>query len=346
MRLARRHVPIVVGIALSIVFLAVAIGDTRPAEVLHVAREHVHWPLLALFLVPYASFFLLKSARWALLLRPYQRLTIGSLWPITQLGYAANILLPMQLGEIARAYLAARRFNSNTAPFLASIALERVFDLAAILVTVALVLPQLDGEPHPIRSMMYVVATFTAVGLLTLCIYVGYTRAVLATADRLLAFLPERMHGWLLQQLTKGARGLEVLREAHLLGGVALLSIAMWGVMALACLILLRAMGIDAGPAAAVFTLFVSAVGLALPTAPGFVGTIQLAFVVALVPFGVTQAEALAASLGYNALITVPPLIVAMILLLFRRLRAALPVSVEQAVEHGCNPPAENSPHF
>ena len=43
-----------------------------------------------------------------------------------------------------------------------------------------------------------------------------------------------------------------------------------------------------------------------MPAAPGHVGTVQLAFIAGLAPFGVGQAEALAASVIYNVLIVVP----------------------------------------
>jgi glycosyltransferase 2 family protein len=114
------------------------------------------------------------------------------------------------------------------------------------------------------------------------------------------------------------------LREAHLLGAIALLSIAMWSVMSACCLIALRTVDIDAGPTAAFFTLFMSVVGIALPTAPGFIGTIQIAFVLALVPFGVGRDQALAASIYYHALITVPPLLVAGAILLNGAVREPL----------------------
>jgi uncharacterized membrane protein YbhN (UPF0104 family) len=58
--------------------------------------------------------------------------------------------------------------------------------------------------------------------------------------------------------------------------------------------------------------LFYSAVGLMLPTAPGFIGTIQGMFVLALLPLGFEQPEVLAAAILYNAMITLFPLLLAL----------------------------------
>ena len=48
---------------------------------------------------------------------------------------------------------------------------------------------------------------------------------------------------------------------------------------------------------AAMITIGITAFAVALPSAPGFVGPIQAAFVFALTPFGISQEAALAASL-------------------------------------------------
>lgn len=307
----RRSVLLAVGVVLGLVFLFVALKGADLGEVAHIAREHADWSMVPVFFVPYFVFFWLKSLRWALLLRPHRRVGGGTLLPITVLGYAANVLFPMQLGELARAYLAGRRLNTDAAPLLTSIALERVFDLLAVIVCVSFALPALEELAPAIRTTANVVATVAGLGMIALGLYVWRTSWVLAWASVLLAHFPDKTRLWVLEQLEKGANGLHSLRQAHLLGGVAALSLGMWVVMTICCLIALRTVEIEAGVAAAVVTLFLSVVGLALPTTPGFIGTIQIAFVLALVPFGVERDHALAASIYYHALITVPPLIAA-----------------------------------
>ncbi len=61
--------------------------------------------------------------------------------------------------------------------------------------------------------------------------------------------------------------------------------------------------------AGAVTALLLNVIGLTLPAAPGHVGTVQLAFIVGLAPFGVTRAEAFAGSVIYNVLMVVPTVI-------------------------------------
>jgi uncharacterized membrane protein YbhN (UPF0104 family) len=48
--------------------------------------------------------------------------------------------------------------------------------------------------------------------------------------------------------------------------------------------------------------MVLTVIGVSLPTAPGYVGSIQLAFVLALKPAGVAPESALAASMFYHVL--------------------------------------------
>jgi uncharacterized membrane protein YbhN (UPF0104 family) len=79
-----------------------------------------------------------------------------------------------------------------------------------------------------------------------------------------------------------------------------------------ACVYLaLLAVGVAAPASAAIVVLAVTVAGLTLPTGPGFVGTIQACFLVALTPYNVGAERAVSASFFYNLLITVPPLLLA-----------------------------------
>lgn len=306
-----RSVILAAGVVLGFVFLFLALRGADLDEVTHIVIEHVSWQMILLFFVPYFLFFWLKSVRWSLLLRPHRQVDSATLLPITVVGYAANVLFPMQLGEVVRAYLAGRRLESDAAPLLTSIALERVFDLLAVIVCVGFAVPVLEELSGTVRAATNAMSIVAGLGLIVLGLYVWRTNSVLAWADRLLRPAPPRMRSWTVEQLEKGATGLHALRKAHLLGGVGALSLCMWAVMTVSCLVALRTVQIEAGLAMAVVTLFLSIVGLALPTSPGFIGTIQIAFVLALTPFGIGRDQAIAASIYYNALITIPPLLVA-----------------------------------
>jgi uncharacterized membrane protein YbhN (UPF0104 family) len=62
----------------------------------------------------------------------------------------------------------------------------------------------------------------------------------------------------------------------------------------------LRSIGVEIDLAGTVVTLAATVLAVSLPGAPGFFGTIQLAFVLALVPYGVSESDALAGSVIFH----------------------------------------------
>jgi len=90
---------------------------------------------------------------------------------------------------------------------------------------------------------------------------------------------------------------------------VLLLSILQW-LLILACVALsLRSIGVGFTLGAASSVLLLNVIALTLPAAPGHIGTVQLAFVIGLAPFGVPQTDAIAGSLNYNVATVVPALL-------------------------------------
>jgi uncharacterized membrane protein YbhN (UPF0104 family) len=64
----------------------------------------------------------------------------------------------------------------------------------------------------------------------------------------------------------------------------------------------LAALGIDVPVSAPLLVLGLAVASVTLPTSPGFVGAIQVAFTIGLAPFGVGPDRAFAASVYYHLL--------------------------------------------
>src|SRR5215470_1599386 len=75
--------------------------------------------------------FLFRAMRWTWILRPVARVRFVPAFRATAAGFAANNL-PGKVGEILRPALLARSEKLPFSPLLASVALERVFDGAAV----------------------------------------------------------------------------------------------------------------------------------------------------------------------------------------------------------------------
>jgi hypothetical protein len=314
MRIHRGHAATVLGIALSAVFLWLALRDVDVIA-LRASLVATRWWVAVPFLVSLFAFYWIKTLRWAALLRAVAPVTAHGLFRVVMVGYAAGALLPMQLGEVVRAWLGARRLGIRVAASFMSIALERVLDLLSILLLVAAAAPWMGGELVALKRLALPLGGFALMTLAVLLLFVFRTEGCLRTAERLARALPERLARALVDQIRAGIAGLRALRDPRLLSAALLASLAQWAFMFACVWLSLFALDIEAGPAAALLALILTVVGTSLPNSPGYVGSIQLAFTLALAPFGTGPSQAVAASLFFHVLAYLSVVLVGLALL-------------------------------
>ena len=298
----RNNVVFVIGLLVSAFFLWLALRNVDAARTLSaLAGAKYAWAIPLLLCL--AGFCLAKAWRWALLLGVAVSRGMPGLTRAILVGYAGTSLLPLQLGELVRAWAATRALNLPAAPVLVSIALERVLDLLAVLVVLSSVLVVGGPLPEGLLRAGWLFAAGAAALLAFLVLYVTRTTQVIALTARVTAFLPPKLHEKLLEQLRKGAEGAHALRRPALWVWLGLSSLAQWGFMAACIWTSGAALGLEMPFAAAASVLGLTIVGMSLPSGPGYVGSIQLAFTLGLAPFGIGADEAVATSVFYHVLV-------------------------------------------
>ncbi len=75
---------------------------------------------------------LMRVVRWEMLLRPSGQPEISTGFLALSLAYVANTFLPLRLGELLRAFYYASRTQTDVAHVLATIVVERAFDLVFV----------------------------------------------------------------------------------------------------------------------------------------------------------------------------------------------------------------------
>ncbi len=277
--------------------------DVKWAEV---ARSFVRlrwgWAVLAaLFVVlSYAS----QGYRWHLLLKP-----LGDIGPLrtTQAVYSGlfiNEVVPMRIGEVARAYLVSLWMKKGIVSVVPSMALERLFEgiwlAAGIGVTAILV-------PLP-RKLVRAGDIFGAVVLVLTGVVLYLTLRKERQKDPELAERPVR---WpLLRRLLSvpgrlegGLRSIGISRYSV---GAFFVSLLLFVFQAFSVWFVMKAygLGLSFWVGAAVFLII--HFGTALPNAPANVGTYQLFCVLALTLFNVDKTTAAGFSIVIFLLLTIP----------------------------------------
>lgn len=287
------------GVALSIGCLYLAMRGTDLRQVGSTLAAANLWFVLPLIVVQ-VLFYALKAIRWRLLLMPVASTSARRLVAPMMIGFMGNNLLPARLGELIRLHLGARLLQISHSQVLATLVLERLFDFIAVLALFGVGVALLPEVPHSLLSAGYVAASVSAVAMLGTAIYAAWTGPTLRLARWATQMLPAPIARGILRQLELGASGMGSLRRPHLLTGIAVASLAQWFLMAVCIYVSFRAVSIDAPLAAAFIVLAATVFGVMVPAAPGFFGTLHLAFVLALSPFAIGDNRAMAAAVFYH----------------------------------------------
>jgi uncharacterized protein (TIRG00374 family) len=264
--------------------------------------RRANYATLPVFLVFLFLFFWLKAIRWRLLLQPLRGFKTREVAGPLMIGFMGNNLLPAHLGELARVFVLGREFNLSKTAVFSSVVLERVFDTASILgfFGVSLLLVEL---PETFQTATLYTAGLTSVAFLVLAVYVFWTEKFVQTAEwalNRLRFLPTTLRGTLTGMLESGAEGLASLRNVKLAFQIVITSALQWFLMAGMVYIALVSFGLHLPLHASFIVMGVTALGVVVPSTPGFFGVIQFCFWVSLRIFGVDKADAFTASVYYH----------------------------------------------
>jgi glycosyltransferase 2 family protein len=272
-----------------------ALADARPTDV-------------ALGLACVFAYYAVKALRWRFLVQPFVQARVRDLMQPVLAGLAGNYVFP-HVGEIARALLAARRLGAPASALLASVAIERFFDFLALLCVVVVVLLPLGQMDRDIRTASLLVAALCAALLAAVVLFVYWTETWLRFIELVLRPVSGRFAAAAVHHLRQARSGLGAIGAPGLIAPVFGLSVLQW-LLILGCVAFsLRSVDVSVSLAGVASTLLLNVIGLTLPAAPGHVGTVQLAFIVGLAPFGVPQEQAFAASVVYNCLMVVPTVV-------------------------------------
>jgi len=298
MRTARRIVPYL-GFLVSGLFLWLALKDVdfhRLAEVFKTASYTWIWLIIASL----GLFYGLKALRWQRILSHSVHAPVRVLAGPMMIGFAANNVLPIRLGELVRVYLAAKLLQASQSVMLATLVIERMLDLFAILFLLGVGLWSLDSQ-HPRISEsgagLAVVAVCMFLGLLVVTTYSNELRAWIG---RRTSFATGSLGETILRAVSHFVEGLGILRRGPSLLLAVFNSLVQWTLLAVAIWASFQAVSIEVPVPATLICLALLTFAIVLPTAPGFFGAVELAFVVALKPFGISAELAIAAALYYH----------------------------------------------
>jgi glycosyltransferase 2 family protein len=262
----------------------------------------------------------IRARRWRPILDPVAlHLPFGMLWRATAIGLMVNNVVPARVGELMRAYALTRETPRVPLPAaIASVAVDRLFDgLVVLCLTLAAMLMPSFPSHARVGSLSAVRWALIGLGLMAALMVALYAivffpswlmRAYELVARR----LAPRLEAPGRRALQAFADGLSVLRHGPRFAAVFGWATLLWLTNAFAFWLAFRAVGVSAPFSAALFVQGVVALGVAVPSAPGFFGVFEVAAIVGFAVYGLPKDVAVTWAIGYHIVSFIPITLIGM----------------------------------
>ncbi len=282
---------LIIGFLFSGLFVYLALKGINVSELKASLKQADYSYLVPIFLLSILIMFL-RSYRWGIILNPLERISQKDLFPITAVGLMAVVLLPVRMGELARPLLVSKRSEIRISSALGTIVLERVFDGLTLMLFLLFTTHFIELPGWAYQASLSIIMIFIII-LFFLVLLICKRDSSLRWVGFLFKRFPDRIGRYVMRVLTSFADGLKVLPDTKRVVLVILLSLLVWLSIGLCIYLLFHSFHFNLPFIAAYVVLVLTALGIMIPTAPGFVGNFHLFCIIGLALFGISKAEAL-----------------------------------------------------
>lgn len=275
---------------LAIALLGWFLRDANLADVWRNLRgARLEYLLLALIFVGIT--YWTRAVRWQYLLAPIGPTRFRTAFRTTVIGFAALGVLPARAGDVLRPYLLARREGLALSATFATVVMERVLDLVAVLVLLAIHVwgfaDRATLPPHllrPIQVASAIAGTAAAVLLALMWLLASHPERIGQLVFAAARVLPARMANSLSNFASTFSAGFAAARDARGFLLAVLWSFPIWLAIAADTWAVTVAMGIHM-PFTGTFLLqALLVIGVAVPT-PGGIGSYHEAYRIGVTTF-------------------------------------------------------------
>ena len=331
----KAYISLVIGAAFSCLGLYLAFRNVPAVSLIeYVTQINFGWAIPAAICLGIA--YLVRSFRWQWLLMPAGPVRLASAYHSLIISMMMNCLLPGRVGELIRPVVLKRLEGLPYISTLATLGVERLLDLASLLILLLPTLILLGPESNTVvafghyqlsRDLLINLSAFSLLSAFILLLFIYFlgndrcrsiVKACLLHLPSLANWFglnklnePLQRGSWYLSEaLERGARGVQAIKHAKGFLTAMVTSLIFWSFNALSFYFLsLGSPGIDLSPVDICGVMVVICFFIALPSVPGFWGLWEAAGVFALSFFGITEDAAAGFSLFSHAFNIFPVII-------------------------------------
>ena len=307
-----------IGIVISCICMGFVLRGINFSEVAACFRSIQYLYLIPVLLMVLGNLYL-RSYRWGIMIDNLISLDQWTLFRFSAIGFMAIGVLPARLGEFVRPYLVKQHSGVKMSATMATVVLERIFDLLTLMVFLFIVLIKIPLPPEIFKAGI----TMLTISLILLTVFIilgtkrDFSGRIIA---RVMGLLPDRIGKPAVRLADSFLEGLQLLPDVKKTIWVLLLSLAIWLLQGLSnyCMFYAFAMNLSIYNAFAI--LAIVALGVMIPAAPGFIGTYHYACVLGLTAFGIAKSEALSYAVALHFMQMAPAILTGLALLPFQKI--------------------------
>ncbi len=345
MKIDKRFLVLIVGIIISVVCT-------------WLFARHIEWGLLMsalkdanyVYIIPTIFLimlgYVLRAIRWQSLMLPIKKVSFINMFSATSIGFMANSILPARVGEIIRPAFIGKKEKIKITSSLATVFLERIFDLFGLLVftiVILMLIPSPDVEkvpnvgnadtvqnmeivdgPHKssdseqsnisfLQSLKRWMGVFAGIGagaVAFLAFLVIYPHRIKSIFQKIFSIFSDKLASKLIEFLDSFISGLQMLGNKWHVAWVFSLTIIIWVLIAASIYTLGFSFNLGLPFNGACLVAICLAFAVALPQAPGYIGVFHLATQKTLAIFDIEMVSSQSYALSLWAVNIIPITIV------------------------------------
>ena len=282
---------------LGLLILYGLLRTVRPDQVAAAVGRASPW-LVLVGMATSVAFILIRAWRWQLILAASAPATsFADATAVTAVGFSLNSLSPFKLGEILRIALIAPRCGIGVGEAAATVVLERVLDVLALLILAIATALVTGGAAHGagIWGGLAVLSALSFAFGVVAYVMVSHPAMSLRLARSLTGALPGRLRAPALTLAESVLKGLSLLRSPGRFALTSFLSLVTWVVPIVGLGAYVRAITPVLTPLTLFLALTLFVITQAVSVTPASVGTYEGLFLLVLGAFGAGPASTLTA---------------------------------------------------
>ncbi|MDH5680224.1 MAG: flippase-like domain-containing protein [Spirochaetota bacterium] len=268
----------------------------------------------------YLLAYFANTKRWQIILlaNGFQHVPFYQIYKIVTMSYMLNMLLPAKVGEVSKAYFLVKKVKTPLGIAVATVVTERFFDMVTVALFLVIPLfildlfdsirvtfpdlieglgdrliqsfPSLKDSVSSLKTMdfthfieipLYIYVSAIALGFVIILIFRKNYSLLVRIIQKLMFWMPDDHQFF--QRIHRFFSQLKFFSHPKELLEILFFSVLIWGLYLMSFYAFLQAFHVDIQVIHITFIIGVSAIMVAVPSAPGGLGPFEIGFTVATV---------------------------------------------------------------